>query len=43
MSSDKSGEIPLRRKSKVAYAMLVVVGLVGSEDKSERGSRWKIG
>ena len=30
MSSDKSGENPLRRKSKVSYAMLVIVGLVGS-------------
>ena len=26
MSSDKSGENPLRRKSKVSYAMLVIVG-----------------
>ena len=30
MSSVKSGENPLRRKSKVSYAMLVIVGLVGS-------------
>ena len=30
MSSDKRGENPLRRKPKVSYAMLVIVGLVGS-------------
>ena len=30
MSSDNSGENPGRRKPKVSYAMLVIVGLVGS-------------
>lgn len=30
MSSVKSGENPDRRKPKVSYAMLVIVGLVGS-------------
>lgn len=30
MSSDKICENHIRRKSKVSYAMLVIVGLVGS-------------
>ena len=30
MSSDKSSENLLRRKPKVSYAMLVIVGLVGT-------------
>ena len=30
MSSDKRSENLLRRKPKVSYAMLVIVGLVGS-------------
>ena len=30
MSSDKIGENPIRRKPKVSYAMLVIVGLVGT-------------
>ena len=30
MSNDKTGENPVRRKPKVSYAMLVIVGLVGT-------------
>ena len=30
MSNDKSGEIPLRRKPKVSWAMLFIPGLVGT-------------
>jgi hypothetical protein len=30
MSNDKSGEIPLRRKPEVSWAMLVIPGLVGT-------------
>ena len=30
MSSDKTGENPVRRKPKVSYAMFVIVGLVGT-------------
>ena len=30
MSSDKTGEIPVRRKPKVSWARLVPPGLVGS-------------
>ena len=40
MSSDKSGENPLRRKSKVSYAMLVIVGL-GSDKSGENPLRRK--
>ncbi len=30
MSNDKRGENPLRRKPKVSYAMVVIVGLGGA-------------
>ena len=30
MSNDKTGEIPVRRKPKVSWAMLVIPGLVGT-------------
>ena len=30
MSNDKMGENPIRRKPKGSYAMLVIVGLVGT-------------
>ena len=30
MSNDKAGEIPVRRKPEVSWAMLVIPGLVGT-------------
>ena len=30
MSNDKTGEIPVRRKPEVSWAMLVIPGLVGT-------------
>jgi hypothetical protein len=30
MSNDKTGEIPVRRKPKVSWAMFVIPGLVGT-------------
>ena len=30
MSNDKTGEVPVRRKPKVSWAMLVIPGLVGT-------------
>ena len=30
MSNDKTGEIPVRRKPEVSWAMLIIPGLVGT-------------
>eukprot|EP01024_Parvocaulis_polyphysoides_P055917 TRINITY_DN579_c1_g1_i1.p7 TRINITY_DN579_c1_g1~~TRINITY_DN579_c1_g1_i1.p7 ORF type:complete len:111 (+),score=4.62 TRINITY_DN579_c1_g1_i1:879-1211(+) len=43
MSSDKTGEKPVRRKPKVSWARLILPGLVGSQAEAYGRRRWEAG
>ena len=43
MSNDKGGEKPPRQKSKVSYATLIGVGLVGPYGEGEMRCGWDTG